>query len=116
MKKEDVSFERKEFLNLAGHQGQANIVAYIVNDAWDKSDKLERNVDIKLDIADCSRVISMSIDDYSEDDRENSLYKVDTLIEVLTDFRKALKKEFKLQTRLEAKKKLRDEAEKKKKD
>jgi len=120
MKKEDVIFERKEFLNLPGHHGMANIVAYIVDDKWDKSDKLERDVDIKLDIADCSRVISMSIDDYSKDDRENSLYKVDTLIEVLSDFKKALKKEFKLQDKLEVKreaKKLKEaEAEKKAKN
>ena len=105
MKKEDVIFERKEFLNKAGYQGMANIVTYIVDDAWDKDDKLSRDVSIKLDIADCSRVITIDIGDYDIDERENSLYKVGTLIDVLVDFRKALKKEFKLQTRLEAKKK-----------
>ena len=109
MKKEDVIFERKEFLNTAGYQGQANIVTYIIKSDWGNKDKYDRDVDIKLDIADCSRVISMDIDDYDSDARENSLHKVDTLIEVLTDLRKALKKEFKLQDRL-AKKKAEEEA------
>jgi hypothetical protein len=104
MKKEDVIFDRKEFLNLAGHNGQANIVANIVKDRWgDVSDKLNRSVDIKLDFADCSRVISMDFDIDDEYARENSIHKVDVLLDVLKDFRKVLIKECKTQERLEVK-------------
>jgi hypothetical protein len=120
MKKEDVIFERKEFLNLPGHNGMANIVASIV--AWggkpktdDDGNILRRGVSYKLDFADCSRVISMDIDDDTEYNRENALYKVDTLIDVLTDFRDALEKEMKYQRRLERRRK-RHEEEKKEKE
>ncbi len=120
MKKEDVIFERKEFLNLPGHNGMANIVASIV--AWggkpktdDDGNILRRGVSYKLDFADCSRVISMDIDDDTEYNRENALYKVDTLIDVLTDFRGALEKEMKYQRRLERRRK-RHEEEKKEKE
>lgn len=112
MKKEDVIFERREFLNLPGHNGQANIVANIIRHRWDE-DKLYRNVDVKLDIADCSRVITMDI--YvgdGKEENENALHKVDTLIDVLSDFKKALKKEIKIQERLAVKKAKRDEKEK----
>lgn len=102
MKKKDVIFDRKEFLNLAGHNGQANVVANIVD--WNSGyDKLERNVDIKLDFADCSRVVNMDFDIGDEYNRENSIHKVDVLIDVLKDFRKALIKECKTQERLKAK-------------
>lgn len=120
MKKEDVIFERKEFLNLPGQNGMANIVASIV--AWSGEPKtddngkiLRRSVGYTLDFADCNRVISIAIDDSSEYNRENSLYKVDTLIEVLTDFRGALKKELKYQKRLEKRRKRHEEEKKDKK-
>ena len=103
MKKEDVIFERREFLNLAGHNGQANIVANIVKDRWSNDDSLNRNVDIKLDFADCSRVITMDFNIDNEYDRENAIHKVDVLIDVLKDFRKVLIKECKTQERLEVK-------------
>jgi translation initiation factor 2 gamma subunit (eIF-2gamma) len=103
MKKEDVIFDRKEFLNLAGHNGQANVVANIVNWTNKYNDKLERNVDIKLDFADCSRVVNMDFDIGDEYARENSIHKVDVLLDVLKDFRKVLIKECKTQERLEVK-------------
>jgi len=117
MKKEDVIFERKEFLNMPGHHGMANIVTHITTESRWRDDELDRSINIKLDIADCSRVISMDVDGYDEYERENSLHKVDVLIDVLTDFKKALKKEFKLQEKLEKKREIRklkeEEAEKK---
>ena len=107
MKKKDVIFERKEFLNLPGHNGMANVVASIVasshwkEDTDDDGKPLYRSVDYKLDFADCDRRVSMDIDDYDEYARENAIHKVDTLIEVLIEFRSALKKELKYQHRLE---------------
>lgn len=104
MKKEDVIFERKEFLNLAGHNGMANVVAHIIkSNHYGNKDELYRHIDCKLDFADCSRVVNMSIDLDDEYSRENALYKVDMLINVLTDFRVALEKEAKYQSRLERK-------------
>lgn len=103
MKKEDVIFERKEFLNLPGHNGMANIVANIVNQTY-RDDELEKHLDVKLDFADCDRRVSMYIDIGSNEyENENAIYKVDMLIDVLTDFRKAIKKEIKIQDKLRKK-------------
>jgi hypothetical protein len=119
MKKEDVIFERKEFLNLPGHNGMANVVASIVRTSWqesktnDEGKPLHHNVEYKLDFADCDRRISMEVDDYDQYSRDNALHKVDTLIDVLTDFRETLVKELKYQKRLERRRK-RHEAEEKK--
>ena len=118
MKKVDVIFERKEFLNLAGHNGMANIVANIVKTSYGRDDEDYRGIDCKLDFADCSRVVNMEISLDDEYSRENALYKVDVLIDVLTEFREALVKEGKYQARLEKrreKKKAEEKANKKNK-
>lgn len=117
MKKEDIIFERKEFLNMPGHHGMANIVTHITTESRWRDDELDRSINVKLDIADCSRVITMDVDGYDEYERENTLHKLDVLIDVLTDFKKALKKEYRIQDRLEKKreaKKLKQEAADKK--
>lgn len=114
MKKEDVIYSRKEFLNLEGQESMANIVAHIVKSDWGrKDDELNREIDVTLNIADCDRKISLALYLDDEYNRENSLNKVDTLIEVLTEFRDALEREAKYQARLEkkrAKKKAEEEA------
>jgi hypothetical protein len=46
--------------------------------------------EVSLQISDCTRSIAMCIDFETEADRENSLYKVDTLIDALERFRAAL--------------------------
>ena len=118
MKKEDVIFERKEFLNLPGHNGMANIVASIVaSDSWkkdtdDDGKPLYRNAYYKLDFADCDRRVSMELEDHDEYARENTMHKVDTLIDTLIEFRTALKKELKYQHRLEKRRNAKKEAEK----
>lgn len=117
MKKEDVIFSRKEFLNLDGHNGMANIVTHITKNEWGDDDEYDRNLDIRLDFADCSRVVSMDLGGYDEYERENSLHKVDVLIDVLSEFREALERELKYQARLEnkrARKKAAEEAKKQK--
>lgn len=112
MKKEDIIFERKEFLNLPAQNGMANVVAHIVKSDYGTKDELYRHIDVKLDFADCSRVVSMAIDLDDEYSRENAIYKVDTLLSVIKDFREALIKEAKYQRRLERKRARRDELEK----
>jgi len=103
MKKKDVIFERKEFLNLAGHNGMANIVAQIVGNEYNNDDGLYRYAECKLDFADCSRVISMDIDLGDDYSRENALFKLDTMLDVLTEYRDAIEREGKYQKRLEKK-------------
>lgn len=115
MKKQDVIFERKEFLNLAGHNGMANVVAQIIGNTYTRDDVEYRSAYCKLDFADCSRVVSMDIDLDDDYSRENALFKVDTLIDVLTEYRDALEREGKYQRRLE-RKQARIKAEKKKED
>ena len=111
MKKEDVIFSRKEFLNLDGHESTAGIVAYITKSKiWgNNKDEFDRDIDIVLDISDCNRKISLDLnlrgDEYGDD---NTLYKLRALIDVLTDFQDALVREAKYQKRLLKKKKRRD--------
>jgi vacuolar-type H+-ATPase catalytic subunit A/Vma1 len=109
MKKEDVIYSRKEFLNLAGLESTAGIVAHITNETWSGEDKLKRDVDIVLDISDCSRKISLALSVYDEYDRDNAINKLDTLIDVLTEFREAVSKECNIQDKL---KKARDKKKK----
>ncbi len=115
MKKEDVIFERKEFLNLPGHNGMANIVAQITKNQWNSDDELYRNLELKLDFADCDRKVSMDLGYHNDYDRENTLHKVDTMIDVLSEFREVLEKELKYQKRLERKRaRAKEEKEKEK--
>jgi len=116
MKKEDVIYSRREFLNLEGQESMANIVANIVKTEWGKNDELRRDVELTLDIADCDRKIRLALYLDSDYNRENALNKVDTLIDVLTDFRDAIEREAKYQSRLEKKRDKRDAETKKEKD
>ena len=115
MKKEDVIFERKEFLNLPGHNSMANIITQIVKHNYNDDDELYRNISIILDFADCTRVVSMDLEYDSDYARENTLHKIDTIVDVLGDFREALVRELKYQKRLE-KKRAKRKAEKKEKE
>lgn len=111
--KNKVIFSKREFLNLPGHHSMANIVASITNEREENIEKGERWIDIHLGIADCNRTISLAIDYYSKEDRDNALHKVDTLINTLTEFREALEKELKYQNRLERRRKRLEEEKKK---
>ena len=115
MEKNKIIFSKREFLNLPGHHSMANIVTDIKKYNGDE-EKGERWIDIHVGIADCNRSISLAFDYEDKEGRENSLHKVDTLINVLTEFREALEKEMKYQNRLERRRKrLKEEEEKKKK-
>ena len=114
--KDKVIFSKREFLNLPGHHSMANIVASITKYRDEDVEKGNRWIDIHLGIADCNRTITLAIDYDGEEDRKNALYKVDTMINTLTEFRKALEKELKYQARLERRReRLRKEEEAKKK-
>lgn len=111
--KDKVIFSKREFLNLPGHHSMANIVTSITKERDDDVEKGNRWVDIHLGIADCSRTISLVIDYYTKEDRQNALHKVDTMINTLTEFREALEKELKYQNRLECRRNRLEEEKKK---
>ncbi len=83
--------ERREFLNKFSNLG-AYVIA-IVEDARDKhvccKDSDEWH-DISLRIGDCSREIDLYFDLSTVEERENSLHKIRTLVEVLSEFKRAI--------------------------
>lgn len=103
MKRTDVIYSKKEFLNLPGHETVACILTHMVKIDWGKEEDLQREIDYEFVITDCSDNIKLRIVDGTEYDRENSMYKIDTLIDVLTKFRSALVDEFKIQAEMEKK-------------
>ena len=92
-------YYRRQFINRPGHHSTAFIHAVV--DRSRVSD--EYGGDTTLEISDCCRKISLSIDQDSEQARENSLHKLDTLIESLVGFRRAFKEECAVQVRRERK-------------
>lgn len=87
--------ERREFLNKFSNL-RAYIIA-IVEDARDKHVCCKNCSDdwheISLRIADCSVEIELYFDLRTTEERENSLYKIRTLVEVLTEFKQAIERE-----------------------
>ena len=115
-KKDKLIFCKREFLNMPGHHSMANIVTSITKYRDEDIEKGHRYVEIHVGIADCSRTITVAWDYDDEADRKNSLHKIDTLINTLTEFREALEKELKYQARLERRRnRIKDEEDKKKK-
>jgi hypothetical protein len=76
----------RALLNLPGHQSTACIVAEIDLET-DRS-----YPDYTFKISDCDRSISLDFNFNSEAERENNLYKIDTLISVIREFRKGIVK------------------------
>lgn len=102
MKKDDVFFSRKEFLNLPGQHSNASVVAQIMKYGLNEHRDAE-SVDVELYISDCRRTISLELGLGDEYARENAIHKVETLIDVLEEFKTSLKKTAKHQHRLEKK-------------
>ena len=81
----------RTFLNL-----QTELRAYIIAVVEDTREIPNQNEDdwkwgqIELKLADCSREVSFDFDLSSGDDRENSLYKIRRIAEVINAFHKAL--------------------------
>lgn len=103
---------KRALLNLPGHQSTAAIIAEVEDTrdwksgkdgdgdrftAWDSPDYC-------LQISDCDRSIKLDLAWQTEDERENALYKIDTMIDALVAFRKGVAAEQKLHVkRLKAK-------------
>ena len=73
---------RRVFLNRPSQNSVAAIYAVCEKDQVD------------LILSDCNKTVSFDVGGYASEDRENTLYKVDTMIEVLTEFRDAITKRF----------------------
>lgn len=93
-------YYRRTFLNRPGHHASAFIYATV---SCTKADDQEC-ASFELTIGDCYRSISLSIDAYSQEAATNSLYKLDTLIETLTEYREAFRHESELQRERERRK------------
>jgi hypothetical protein len=102
MNKDKIVFARQAFLNLPGHNSTAAIVASITQGELNEHED-NQTVDVELHISDCNRTISFDFDLYNKAERENALYKVETIISVLTEFRDEIKKASKHQTKFELK-------------
>jgi hypothetical protein len=74
----------RALLNQPGHQSTAAIVAEI------DLDSSTRYPDFTFQISDCTRSINLDVDFNDADDRANNIYKLDTMISVLKEFRKGV--------------------------
>ena len=80
----------RRFLNKRGHHSGGYILAFVEDTS--KRRKETDWTDTEFTVADCGRQISLSFE-VSPEELANSLYKVDVLIETLTQFRLALVEE-----------------------
>jgi hypothetical protein len=90
----------RRFLNLPGHHGGAYILAEVEREESTRPDTItkqprhEVQVWASVEIHDCTRQISLSLDADSRAGRRNTLRKLTILIEVLTRLREVLEGEF----------------------
>jgi hypothetical protein len=95
--KEKTTFFLRKFLNRKGYHSNAFIFAEINrSEGKDKKGKVQYWHDTELKIADCDRIVSLSMDLHSVNLASNSLHKLDILIASLKSFRNAFAKEAKL--------------------
>jgi hypothetical protein len=76
-------------LNRPGFYGDA-LVRVFVEDTSERRRRRHRDPRLVLQIADCTNTISLEFALYSPELRENSLFKIDTLLAALLRFRDGL--------------------------
>ena len=81
-------FYVRKFLNRRGHHGAAYVHA-VVEDTTAKDDP-DYYTNIRFELADCSRQISLDFPMWTAADRENSVRKARLLTEALAEFADAL--------------------------
>lgn len=81
----------RSMLNLPGHHSTGAITAEIQNTSnWPADvDRWERP-DFIFVIANCDRSISFDVDFDTEEELKNSLYKIDTMVDILRRFRRGV--------------------------
>jgi hypothetical protein len=86
----------RTLLNLPGFHGGAFVYVYLEDTSERDLGDAEHNFEPQMivEIADCDRRIALQFDIYSDEGRENSLHKLDTLVSALRLFREALVAEF----------------------
>lgn len=80
-------FAISALLNKPGFHSTAAIAAHVK--APRCYNKKGRYIDGTITISDCIRAIDLDVSGTKPEDYDNALYKIDTLISVLTEFRKA---------------------------
>ena len=83
-------------LNLPGFHGGAFVHVFVEDTTFRKWRRKPPEPRIRLQIADCSNEIHLWFELDSPERRENSLYKIDTLLGALQRFRNALDAEAEL--------------------
>ena len=93
-------YYRRQFINGPGHHSTAFVYAVVERSRVED----EYSGELTLTIADCCRSISLSIDIDCEENRKNTLLKLDAVIETLTGFREAYRQECDVQRLRETRK------------
>jgi hypothetical protein len=88
--------DEKVPLNLPGFHGQAYVRVFVEDTTFRKWRRRPPEPRVRLRIADCSNEISLWFELDTPEERENSLYKIDTLLGALQRFRAALDAEAEL--------------------
>jgi hypothetical protein len=92
----------RRFLNLPGFHAGAYVIAYVEDTSartvatQEGGHRVIPHPRIILEIADCSHRINLEFELDSEHEVENSLHKVDALLDALTEFRAGLVEEARL--------------------
>ena len=81
-------FARKDFLNKNFFESDASIFSNV--QFVEESGEEKEWVFAELKIRDCNKAVSLNLNSSNKEKYENSLYKLDTLIEHLTDLRSAI--------------------------
>lgn len=94
-------YYKRKFLNKISYHAGAFILAKIEREIWSRPDRktkkknTEITHNIALDVADCSRIISLDLDLCTIRGAKNSIRKLDILIETMQGFREVFNKEMK---------------------
>jgi len=84
-------YSRKDFLNLPFHDSDASIFTCIKENSDNSETPIWYGIDCK--IKDCTHLITLSFGIRDDEMYKNSLYKLDTMIQHLIEFKDALIKE-----------------------
>lgn len=84
-------FKKRKFLNKNGYYSMAAICASIDISTWKNSEGgVVTSIYPEISIADCSRKITLDFDINTKGSRKNSFYKLNLLIDTLTEMRDKL--------------------------
>jgi len=82
----NLEFVDRRFLNKSNYHSTSSVVGKISGEDYSSRPYCE------FYISDCNRTVSLDMDSYDQKDLENSIFKMEQLIEVASKMKKALKK------------------------